>query len=65
MKATLKRLGREYGRPRRQAKGFTSDALAAVKATAGIRRLHRGQRRRRETEAAAARGCLWTWPSCR
>ena len=51
VKATLKRLGREYGKPR---KGFTSDALAAVKATAGIQRVHQGKRRRRETEAAAA-----------
>ena len=58
VKATLKRLGREYGKPRKQARGFTSDALAAVKATAGIQRFDQGKRRRRETETAAARRAL-------
>lgn len=33
VKATLKRLAREYGKPRKQAKGLTSDPLAAVKAS--------------------------------
>ena len=32
VKATMKRLAREYGKPRKQAKGLTSEALAAVKA---------------------------------
>ena len=58
VKATLKRLAREHGRPRRQAKGLTSDALAAVKATARIQRVHQGKRRRKETEAAAAQRAL-------
>ena len=55
VKATMKRLAREYGKPRKQAKGLTSDALAAVKATARIQRAHQGKRRRKETEAQAAR----------
>ena len=55
VKATFKRLAREYGKPRKQARGLTSDALAAVKATAGIQRVHQGKRRRKETEAAPAR----------
>ena len=54
VKATMKRLAREYGKPRKQAKGLTSDALAAVKATAGIQRVHQGKRRRQETQAHAA-----------
>ena len=55
VKATMKRLAREYGKPRKQAKGLTSDALAAVKATARIQRVHQGKRRRRETEVQATR----------
>ena len=55
VKATLKRLAREHGKPRQQAKGLTSDALAAVKATARILRVHQGKRRRKETEAEAAK----------
>ena len=47
VKATMKRLAREYGKPRKQARGLTSDALAAVKATARIQRVHQGKRRRR------------------
>ena len=39
VKATMKRLAREYGKPRKQAKGLTSEALAAVKATARIQRV--------------------------
>ena len=54
VKATVKRLAREYGKPKKQAKGLTSDALAAVKATARIQRVHKGRRRRRETKAQAA-----------
>ena len=54
VKATVKRLVREYGKPKKQAKGLTSDALAAVKATAQIQRVHQGKRRRRETETQAA-----------
>ena len=30
VKAMLKRLAREYGKPKKQAKGVTSDALALV-----------------------------------
>ena len=40
VKATLKRLAREYGKPRKQAKVLTSDALATVKATARTHRVH-------------------------
>ena len=40
VKETLKRLAREHGKPRQQARGLTSDALAAVKATARIQRVH-------------------------
>ena len=54
VRATLKLLAREYGKPRKQAKGLTSDALAAVKATAPIQRVHQGKRRRKETESEAA-----------
>ena len=55
VKATVKRLAREYGKPRNQARGLTSEALAAVKATARIQRVHKGKRRRkqhRESQAA-------------
>ena len=58
MKAALKRLAREYGKPRKQAKGLTSEVLAAVKATTRIQRVHRGKRRRKQTEAQAARRAL-------
>ena len=54
VKATLQRLDREYGNPRKLAKGLTSEALAAVKGTARIQRVHKGRRRRKETEAQAA-----------
>ena len=54
VKATLKRLAREYGKPRKQADGLTSEALAAVKATARIQRVHQGKRRRKETQSQAA-----------
>ena len=54
VKATVKRLAREYGRPKKQAMVLTSDALATVKAPARIQRVHKGRRRRRETEAQAA-----------
>ena len=58
VKATLKRLARQYGKPRKQAKGLTSEALAAVKATARIQRVDQGRRRRKETEAVANRRAL-------
>ena len=54
VKATMKRLSREYGKPEKQARGLTSDALAAVNSTARIQRVYQGKRRRRETEAQAA-----------
>ena len=54
VKATMKRLAREYGKPRRQANGLTNERLAAVKATARIQRVHQGKRRRKETESQAA-----------
>ena len=54
VKATLKRLAREYGKLRKQANGLTSEALAAVKVTARIQRVHQGKRRRKETESRAA-----------
>ena len=54
VKATMKRLAREYGKPRKQAKGLTSEALAAVKATSRIQRVDQGKRRRKETEGQAA-----------
>ena len=58
VKATFKRLAREYGKPRKQAKGLTSEALAAVKATAWVQRVDKGKRRRKETEAVANRRAL-------
>ena len=58
VKATVKRLVREYGKPRKQAKGLTSEALAAVKATARIQRIDKGKRWRKETEAEANRRAL-------
>ena len=54
VKATMKRLAREHGKPRKQARGLTKEALAAVKATARIQRVDQGKRRRKETEARAA-----------
>lgn len=54
VKATFKRLARQYGKPRKQAKGLTSEALAAVKATARIQRVNKGKRLRKETESQAA-----------
>ena len=54
VKSTMKRLGREYGKPRRQANGLTNERLAAAKATARIQWIHQGKRRRKETESQAA-----------
>ena len=54
VKATMKRLSREHGKPRKQARGLTKEALAAVKATTRIQRVHQGKRRRKETESKAA-----------
>ena len=54
VKATMKRLAREYGKPRKQAKGLTSEALAAVKATSRIQRVDQGKRLRKEAEGQAA-----------
>ena len=54
VKATLKRLAREHGKPRKQARGLTKEVLAAVKATARIQRTDKGKRRRKETESQAA-----------
>ena len=53
VRATLKRLGREHGRPQRQAKPLTAEALAAVRATAGQRRGIR-----RESQETAGRRAL-------
>ena len=58
MKATLKRLVREHGRRREQARDLTKDALAAVRATARIQRIHQGKHRRKETETRATRRVL-------
>ena len=55
VKTTFKRLAKDYGKPRKQAKGLTSEDLAKVKATASIQRFHKGKRRRKETEAVAAK----------
>ena len=55
VKATMKRLGREHGKPRKQARGLTKEALAAVRATSWIQRIDKGNRRRKETESKAAR----------
>ena len=54
VRATLKRLGREHGRLQRQAKPLTAEALAAVRATAALRR----GRKRRESQEAAERRAL-------
>ena len=61
----MKRLAREYGKPRKQAKGLTSEALAAVKATARIQRVDQGKRWRKETEVQRPDVQQWTWPSWR
>ena len=58
VQATMKRLAREYGKPKKQAKGLNSDALAAVKATARIQWVDQGKRRRKETKAQDARRTL-------
>ena len=58
VKATLKRLARDHSTARRQARGLTAEALAAIKATARIQRLDQGKRRGKETEAEAARRAL-------
>ena len=50
----MKRLGREHCKPRKQAKGLTKEALAAVKATAWIQRVNKGKSRGKETEFKAA-----------
>ena len=55
VKAALKRLGREHGKPRKQARGLTAEALAAVRATARTQRVHQGRHRRKETGPQAAR----------
>ena len=58
VKATLKRLGREHGKPRKQARGLTAEALAAVRTSARTQRVHQGRRRRKETGPQAARRAL-------
>ncbi len=58
VQATMKRLAREHGKPKKQAKGLNSDALAAVKATARIQWVDQGKRRRKETKAQDARRTL-------
>ena len=58
VKAPLKRLAMEYGKSRKQASGLTSEALAAVKATARIQRDHQDKRRRKETGRQAASRAL-------
>ena len=58
VKATLKRLARDHSIARRQAKGLTAEALAAIRATARIQRLDQGKRRDKETKAEAARRAL-------
>ena len=58
VKATLKRLARDHSTARRQARGLTAEALAAIRATARIQRLDKGKRRGKETEAEAARRAL-------
>ena len=46
--------GHGVRKPRKQARGLSKEALAAVKATARIQRLNKGKRRRKETESRAA-----------
>ena len=58
VKATMKRLAREHGKPRKQAKGLTKEALADVKATSRVQRIDKGKRRRKETETEAAKRAL-------
>ena len=59
VKATMKRLGREHGKSRKQARGLTKEALAAIKATARIQRIDKGKRQRKETEfQATMRGAV-------
>ncbi len=45
---------REYGKPTKQAKGLTSDAPAAMKATARIQRVHQVKRRCKEATTQPA-----------
>ena len=42
------------GKPRKQARGLTKEALAAVKATARVQRVDQGKHRRKGTESQAA-----------
>ncbi len=51
----VKRLDREHGKPRKQARGLTQETPAAFKAAAQVQRVDKGKRRRKETEARAAR----------
>ena len=43
----MKRLAREHGKPRKQAKGLISEAQPAVKATARIHRIDKDKLRRK------------------
>ena len=54
VEAMLKRLGREYGKPRMQVNSLINERLTVVKATARIQRVHQGKRRRKETVSQAA-----------
>ena len=58
VKATMKRLAREHGKPRKQAKELSKEDLAAVKATSRIQRIDKGKRRCKETEAEATKRAL-------
>ena len=54
VKATLKRLAKEYGKLRKQARRLTFEELPTVKATARIQHVHQSRRRRKRTKAEAA-----------
>ena len=58
VRATLKRLARGHGRPRRQAVPLTAEALAAVRATVRTPREHHNGRRWRERGETAERRAL-------
>ena len=58
VRATPRRLAREYGKPQRQARGLTSEDLAAVCATVRMPREYRKGRVWRESKETAERRAL-------
>ena len=65
VKATLKRVAREHGKPRKQAKRLTSEPWPRSRRRRGSSGPTRAGASARESEAQAARRARWTWSSCR